>query len=89
MAQSVLISVSQIAADPALPQIFRLINELGTIAESRGKKTSTGSAGVGLADVVKPLEFYVWTKTNKWFMPVAILAALSIPFGIGYYMGRK
>lgn len=82
------------AQDPYLPETICHVRQLAEL-EASGKVT-TGCAvtpdglrgGIGLRKLVKPLRGYVYAEQNKWVYPVAIGAAVGIPFLIGYLMGK-
>jgi hypothetical protein len=83
-----LTTAKMILDDPALPQVATLITEMHNLEP----KTGAGGApapGIGLNKLVKPLRAYVYTRRHSWALPVAIAAAFSVPFLLGYGVGRR
>lgn len=74
-------AISNIMADPALPRIQYLIGELNRVDPE--------PSGIGLKDIVKPLQAYVYTKRNPWVVPVVVVALLGIPLLAGYLTARS
>jgi hypothetical protein len=85
--KSVVSSASTIIEDPALPQLTKSVLELKAIEQKRGG--STGAKGIGLSEIVKPVQYFVYYKKNRWILPVVAIALLGIPMLIGYSIGKK
>lgn len=79
-------AVTTIVTDPALPRIVGYVLELNRLEQKPGGPTIEG---IGLSNIERPLKMYVWSRKNKWSVPVAIGVLLGIPFLLGYAIGKR
>jgi hypothetical protein len=85
---------SKVVTDPYLPEVLCRVNQLAQIEQrvpiTACAKTPPGrTGGIGLRKVVAPLRAYVYAEQRPWIQPVAIAAAVGVPFVLGYLLGRK
>jgi uncharacterized membrane protein len=75
-------AVTAVATDPALPQVVGLVLKLKSL-----EKTSAGGggAGVGLRNLVGPLQAYVKVQEKPWILPVGITVVVGVLFAAGYF----
>lgn len=80
-------AAQKILEDPYFPKVTQSVLELNRLEG----KTSSGAPkkGVGLDKVSKALDAYVYVRKNKWVIPAAIAVVLSVPFLLGYGVGKR
>lgn len=81
-------AAAYIVADPALGQVAGLIEQLHNLQP----QTSPGvpGPGVGLGDLIFPLQVYVAFKQNPIVIGSLVVGAIvGIPMFIGYMLGKK
>lgn len=84
---------AKVVSDPYLPEVLCYVDQLAQI-EAGGKVTACPRlpagrvGGIGLRKVVTPLRAYVYAEQHPWVYPVAIGAAIGIPFLLGYLFGK-
>lgn len=81
-------AVEYILTDPALPSIADSLVRLHDI-EVKNPSTGSTSVGIGLRNVVKPLQVYVWTQEAPWRKWALLGIAIGLPLAIGYTVGRR
>ncbi len=87
-------AVRYIIEDPALPKITGLIIELQKIEQPRRTTTTTTPTpprvpGIGLNKLVTPLKGFVYIRRNPLAGYALLGGILSVPFPIGYLVGRR
>lgn len=81
--------IGAVIADPALPQVLELGEELKTYEQSPSG-SNPGGPGIGLTALVPYLSAYVWYRRNHAWAPWALgLAALGLPLLAGVAIGRS
>jgi uncharacterized membrane protein len=79
-------AAAAIASDPALPEVVQLVLKLKAI---EGDKTSgSSSGGIGLRNVVGPLNTFVTIQERPWILPVAIVGIFGAVFAAGYFTSK-
>jgi len=77
-------AIVSIVADPALPRVASLINELNAL-----EKDTEGGRGVGLQAIVPPLEAYVYYKKNPVVASLIVGLIVGLPLFIAFKAGSK
>jgi len=82
-----------VASDPYLPEIICRIQQLKQIGGNQpvqicADTPNTVTGGFGISNAKPVLRGYVYAQQNPWVYPVAILALLGIPLGLGYELGK-
>lgn len=85
---------AKVVQDPYLPEVLCMVDQLAQIEAGQRVTPCVRIApgrpgGVGLRKVVPAMRAYVYAEQNPWAYPVAIGAAVGIPFLLGYLMGGK
>jgi hypothetical protein len=77
--------------DPAFPTVLARLKTIKQLAEQEAARrgaSSTASVGLGLKKFVPPLDAYIYIQRKPWVLPVGAAAALTIPFLLGFWLGR-
>jgi hypothetical protein len=79
-------AAAAVATDPYLPRVVDLVLELESLEKSEEARSSgsTGT-GVGLRNVVGPLETYVAVQKKPWLLPVTVIGVFGLVFAAGYF----
>lgn len=80
----VLETITDIAEDPALPEVITLSKEIYKIESAGMTARAAGEKGIGLRKIVTPLRAYLQIRKNAWMIPVGIGLIIGIPFMLGY-----
>jgi hypothetical protein len=85
-----LTTIVNILADPALPEVQRLIERMRASSAVTAPAPSGGvqKVGIGLHKAVTPMKFFVHSQEHKWVLPVTIAGAILVPALIGFAVGR-
>lgn len=79
---------AEIIRDPALPEIVQSVDRLHQLEVQSG--APDGGAGIGLRNVVTPLQYYVKYRENPILIgALAVAIVVGIPMFIGYTLGKK
>lgn len=84
---------AKVVSDPYLPEVLCRVDQLAQIEAGQRPTPCVAMApgragGVGLRKVVEPLRAYVYAEQHPWVYPLAIGAAVGIPFLLGYLAGK-
>lgn len=79
--------------DPYLPELVCLTTQLRAVEARKPlpvcQPTIPRAGGIGLRKAVPLVKAYVYAEQHPWVKPVAVAAALGIPFLLGYLVGRR
>lgn len=90
--------VSDLAVDPALPEVAQLVARIETLETTPTKPGAppsppSSTPGVGLKYLVMPLKTYITVKQNPWLIPTVAVVGIGLPlffaFAVGYRAGRS
>lgn len=84
---------AKVISDPYLPEVLCHVDQLASIEAGAPIAACPimppgRAGGIGLRKVVVPLRAYVYAEQHPWVYPVAIGAAIGIPFLLGYLAGK-
>lgn len=84
---------AKVVQDPYLPEVLCRVDQLAQIEAGQRPSPCASmppgrAGGIGLRKVVAPLRAYVYAEQHPWVYPVAIGAAIGIPFIFGYLAGK-
>ncbi len=83
-----------LAEDPYLVEGACMITQLHAIETKKPVPTCARTpggrtGGIGLRKAVPVFRAYVYAEQHPWVKPVAVAAAVGVPFLLGYLVGRR
>lgn len=82
-------TVIAVLKDPAFSEFAAQIERIRVAnAADAGDSPLDLNAGVGLGDVLPYVKAYAWFTENRWSLAFILVAAIGIPVGLGFLIGR-